>query len=106
MKNDNHKWDNKHPTAQMLGRWQPWHAGHQKLFEETLKKTGQVNIMVRDVKGVDDNPFDFETVKKNIFEYLNINTAEPIQNKIVPYMPSTCAILLLPIPNSEVVAIS
>ena len=24
--------------------------------------------MVRDVKGVDDNPFDFETVKKNIFE--------------------------------------
>ena len=70
MKNDNHKWDNKHPTAQMLGRWQPWHAGHQKLFEETLKKTGQVNIMVRDVKGVDDNPFDFETVKKNILEAL------------------------------------
>ena len=55
MKNDNHVWDNKHPTAQMLGRWQPWHEGHQKLFEETLKKTGQVNIMVRDVKGVDDN---------------------------------------------------
>ena len=55
MKNDNHKWDNKHPTAQMLGRWQPWHAGHQKLFEETLKKTGQVNIMIRDVQGVDDS---------------------------------------------------
>ena len=53
-----------------LGRWQPWHEGHQKLFEEILKKTGQVNIMVRDVKGVDDNPFDFETVKKNIFEAL------------------------------------
>ena len=40
MKNDNHVWDNKLPTAQMLGRWQPWHAGHQKLFEEILKKTG------------------------------------------------------------------
>ena len=39
----------------------------KNLFEEILKKTGQVNIMVRDVKGVDDNPFDFETVKKNIF---------------------------------------
>ena len=38
MKNDNHVWDNKLPTAQMLGRWQPWHAGHQKLFEEILKK--------------------------------------------------------------------
>ena len=66
MKNDDHKWDNKHPTAQMLGRWQPWHAGHQKLFEEILKKTGQVNIMVRDVQGVDDNPFEFDTVKCNI----------------------------------------
>ena len=44
MKNDNHVWDNKHPTAQMLGRWQPWHAGHQKLFEETLKKTGHCCI--------------------------------------------------------------
>ena len=29
MKNDGYKWDNKKPTAQMLGRWQPWHAGHQ-----------------------------------------------------------------------------
>ena len=38
MKNDGHVWDNKKPTAQMLGRWQPWHAGHQKLFEEILKK--------------------------------------------------------------------
>ena len=51
-------------TAQMLGRWQPWHAGHQKLFEEILKKTGQVNIMVRDVKGVDDNLLILKLLKK------------------------------------------
>ena len=56
----------KKPTVQMLGRWQPWHDGHQKLFEEILKKTGQVLIMVRDVQGVGDNPFDFDTVKSNI----------------------------------------
>ena len=60
------KWDNKKPTAQMLGRWQPWHGGHQKLFEETLKRAEQVLIMVRDVQGVGDNPFDFDTVKSNI----------------------------------------
>ena len=60
------KWDNKKPTAQMLGRWQPWHGGHQKLFEETLKRAQQVLIMVRDVQGVGDNPFDFDTVKTNI----------------------------------------
>ena len=84
MKNDAHKWDNKNPTAQMLGRWQPWHAGHQKLFEEILKKTGQVNIMVRDVQGVNDNPFDFETVKKNI------------EDKLTPEFKGRFKIMLVP----------
>jgi len=59
-------WDNRKPTAQMLGRWQPWHEGHQTLFEEIIKKTGQVEIMVRDVLNIGDNPFDFYTVKTNI----------------------------------------
>ena len=66
MNNSKPIWDNKKPTAQMLGRWQPWHGGHQKLFEETLKRAEQVLIMVRDVQGVGDNPFNFDTVKSNI----------------------------------------
>ena len=90
MKNDEHKWDSKNPTAQMLGRWQPWHAGHQKLFEEILKKTGQVNIMVRDVKGVDDNPFDFETVKKNIEEKLNPEFEGRFKVMMVPNITNIC----------------
>ena len=65
-----YKWDNKKPTAQMLGRWQPFHDGHYTLFKEIIKKTGQVCIQIRDVQGVDDNPFDFETVKKNILEVI------------------------------------
>ncbi len=57
----------KKPTAQMLGRFQPFHDGHKTLFKEILKRTGQVIIMIRDTSGTDDsNPFDFETVKKNI----------------------------------------
>ena len=90
MKNDGHKWDNKNPTAQMLGRWQPWRAGHQKLFEEILKKTGQVNIMVRDVKGVDDNPFDFETVKKNIEDRLNPEFEGQFKVMMVPNITNIC----------------
>ena len=66
-----YKWDNKKPTAQMLGRWQPFHDGHYALFEEIIKRKGQVCIQIRDVQGVDDNPFDFETVKKNIEEKLS-----------------------------------
>ena len=89
MKDKEYVWNNKNPTAQMLGRWQPWNQGHQKLFEEILKKTGQVNIMVRDVKGVDDNPFDFETVKKNIFEALK-EYKNRIKVTLVPNITNIC----------------
>jgi|TARA_B100000212_G_scaffold284770_1_gene225139 hypothetical protein len=64
--------DWKKPTVQMLGRWQPWHDGHQALFKRCFEKTGQVIIQVRDVQGVsgginqDDNPFDWDEVCKNI----------------------------------------
>ena len=73
----------------MLGRWQPWHAGHQKLFEEIIKKTGQVNIMVRDVQGVGDNPFDFETVKKNI-EIALKDFKNRIKISLVPNITNIC----------------
>ena len=43
-----YQWDNKKPTAQMLGRWQPFHDGHYTLFKEIIKKTGQVCIQIRD----------------------------------------------------------
>ena len=82
--------DWKKPTVQMLGRWQPWHDGHQKLFEEILKKTGQVNIMVRDVKGVEDNPFDFETVKKNIEDRLNPEFEGQFKIMLVPNINNIC----------------
>ena len=68
--------DWKKPTVQMLGRWQPWHKGHQELFKRSIKKTGQVIIQVRDVegssggKGQNDNPFSWEDVCKNIEENL------------------------------------
>jgi hypothetical protein len=54
------RWDNKKESVQMLGRWQPWHAGHRALFERAIAKTGQVVIMVRDCQGWQGtNPFDF-----------------------------------------------
>ena len=85
-----HKWDNKKPTAQMLGRWQPWHDGHQELFRMILKKTGQVNIMVRDVQGVEDNPFNFETVKKNIEDKLNPEYEGMFKISLVPNITNIC----------------
>ena len=68
--------DWKKPTVQMLGRWQPWHKGHQELFKRCIKKTGQVIIQVRDVEGSsggdgqNDNPFSWDKVCTNIEESL------------------------------------
>ena len=84
-----YEWDNKKPTAQMLGRWQPFHDGHYTLFKEILKKTGQVCIQIRDVQGVDDNPFDFETVKKNIIEALK-DYKNRIKVTLVPNITNIC----------------
>ena len=83
-------WDNKKPTAQMLGRWQPFHDGHYKLFEQIVAKTGQVMIMVRDVQGVDDNPFDFETVRKNIEDRLNPEFEGQFKIMLVPNITNIC----------------
>jgi nicotinamide mononucleotide adenylyltransferase len=71
--------DYKKPTAQMLGRWQPWHDGHTALFKKALAETGQVCIMIRDVGGIigedagagrtvaqDDNPFILMDVIRGI----------------------------------------
>jgi broad-specificity NMP kinase len=59
--------DWKKETVQMLGRWQPWHAGHRALFERAIAKTGQVCIMIRDCQGWNQsNPFSWSTVKNNI----------------------------------------
>lgn len=54
-------------TVQMLGRWQPWHAGHRALFERAIAKTGQVVIQIRDCQGWQgSNPFAIEQVKNYI----------------------------------------
>ena len=85
-----YKWDNKKPTAQMLGRWQPFHKGHYTLFKEILKKTGQVCIQIRDVQGIDDNPFDFETVKENIEDKLNPEFEGRFKIILVPNITNIC----------------
>ena len=68
--------DYSKPTAQMLGRWQPFHDGHLALFKEILKKTEQVVIMVRSMPQTENNPFVFEDIKKRIEEKLKDYTGQ------------------------------
>jgi len=54
-------------SALLLGRYQPWHAGHRALFERAIAKSGQVIIQVRDCQGWNgSNPFEFEKVTEFI----------------------------------------
>ena len=85
-----YKWDNNKPTVQMLGRWQPFHDGHYALFEEIIKETGQVCIMVRDLQGVDDNPFDFESIKSRITERLDKKYKNRFKVVLVPNITNIC----------------
>jgi len=65
-----YKWNDKLPTVQMLGRFQPWHLGHKKLFEKALTFASQVNIQVKNVWKIGDNPFNFNQIKKLIIKDL------------------------------------
>lgn len=66
-------WDNKAPTTQMLGRFQPWHDGHQALFERAMAKHGQVFLMIRDMNRDENNPYDGYDIslqlKKKLVQY-------------------------------------
>lgn len=59
--------DPQKPTALFIGRYQPFHPGHQRLIEEGLHRVGQVCIAVRDTHGIDPkNPLPFFAVKQRI----------------------------------------
>jgi cytidyltransferase-like protein len=77
--------DPQKPTALFLGRYQPFHMGHQRLIEEGLRRVGQVCIAVRDTHGVDEkNPLPFFEVKQRI------------EAALLPYVGR---FVIIPVPN-------
>jgi cytidyltransferase-like protein len=59
--------DPQKPTALFIGRYQPFHIGHQRLIAEGVRRIGQVCIAVRDTYGIDaNNPLPFFAVKQRI----------------------------------------
>lgn len=72
-------------TVQMLGRWQPWHAGHRALFDRAITKTGQVVIQIRDCQGWNgSNPFAIDQVKNFIRRDLDPLYQGQYEIQIVP----------------------
>ena len=62
--------DWKRPTTLMLGRYQPWHEGHDALHSEAEKRTKQVVVGVRNTSGTSvKDPLSFNQVKEGIHKY-------------------------------------
>src|SRR5579871_4276926 len=67
--------DPQKPTALFIGRYQPFHLGHQRLIEEGLRRVGQVCIAVRNTHGIDaKNPLPFFAVKQRIENALSAHS--------------------------------
>lgn len=76
------------PTTLMLGRYQPWHEGHQALKNEAHKRTEQVLIGVRNTHGTSEkDPLPYEEVAKYIHE-----NNEP-NNQLVMKLPNITNII-------------
>jgi len=72
------------PKALFIGRYQPFHAGHQRLIEEGLRRVGQVCIAVRDTHRIDDkNPLPFFAVKQRIETALSAYAGRFVCKKIL-----------------------
>ena len=65
------KFNWKKKTAIYIGRFQPFHLGHKKLFLDGLKKNGQVAILVMDSQNVGNKkPLNINIVKKKLNQLL------------------------------------
>ena len=76
-------WNNQAPTTQMLGRFQPWHPGHQALFDRAMAKHEQVVLMVRDMPTDESNPYPAHEVVENLQQNL-CKYAGKVKIEVVP----------------------
>ena len=59
--------------SMFIGRWQPWHEGHQWLIAQRLNEGKNVWIAIRDVEKNENQPWtSFEVLQnlQNEFKYL------------------------------------
>ena len=72
-----------------IGRWQPWHDGHQWLIDQRLKEGKNVCIAIRDVEPDENQPWTAQQIKDNLkIRFFNEITEGKIQVIIIPDIES------------------
>ena len=60
------KTDGQNKFALFIGRWQPWHDGHQWLIDQQLNKGNNVCIAIRDVEVDEKNWWGANDIADNL----------------------------------------
>jgi phosphopantetheine adenylyltransferase len=76
------------PTAQLMGRYQPWHAGHRALFIKACDRVGQVVIMVRSQEKSRNNPYSYSEVAERIEKDLRENEYTLDHDFVIQQVPN------------------
>ena len=75
--------------SMFIGRWQPWHKGHQWLIDQRLKEGKNVLICIRDMVPDKNNPFTceevFDMLSRELSDYIRV---EQVKLMIVPDIES------------------
>ena len=72
-----------------IGRWQPWHAGHQWLIDQRLNEGKNVCIAIRDVETDENQPWQAEHIKGLLIDRLHEEIqSERIKVIIIPDIES------------------
>jgi nicotinamide mononucleotide adenylyltransferase len=72
-----------------IGRWQPWHDGHQWLINQSLNKGRNVCIAIRDVEVDEKNPWLATQIYDSLYErFAKEITLRSIKIVIIPDIDS------------------
>jgi cytidyltransferase-like protein len=82
--------ESKDKTYSMfIGRWQPWHSGHQWLIDQRLEQGKNVLICIRDINPDEKNPFTAQEVEDNITKHLeNLIDEGKVKVMVIPNIES------------------
>ncbi len=72
-----------------IGRWQPWHKGHQWLIDQRLKEGKNILICIQDVIPDKNNPYTSEEVYDNLqVELKELIDLKRVKVMIIPAIES------------------
>jgi len=71
-------------TGWYIGRFQPFHKGHQAMIEKILEECDTCVVLVRPMEKSEDNPYDMSEVYDSIYDWVD---KSKLKDKVVAISP-------------------